>query len=88
MSHRIMTIEELVRGPNQGDGPDMSAPWRIVGAKTAGGLVKPRAYVTLREEGGGPPGLAKTLQEWAMERLEPYRTFSSHALPIRERCSG
>ncbi len=29
-------IGELVRGPNRGDGPDMSAPWRIVGAKTAG----------------------------------------------------
>jgi len=36
MSHRVMTIEELVRGPNQGDGPDVSTPWRIVGAKTAG----------------------------------------------------
>jgi hypothetical protein len=36
MGQRIMTIEELTRGPNQGDGPDLSAPWRIVGAKTAG----------------------------------------------------
>jgi len=36
MSLRVMTVEELVRGPNQSDGPDMSEPWTIVGAKTAG----------------------------------------------------
>ncbi len=36
MSRRVMTVEELVRGPDQGDGPDMSKPWTIIGAKTEG----------------------------------------------------
>ena len=36
MSQRVMTTDELVRGPDQGDGPDMSAPWFITGAKTEG----------------------------------------------------
>jgi hypothetical protein len=36
MSQRTMTIHELVLGPNQGEGPDMSKPWTIVAAKTAG----------------------------------------------------
>ena len=36
MSRRVMTVEELVRGPNQGAGPDMSEPWTIIGAKTEG----------------------------------------------------
>jgi hypothetical protein len=36
MGRRVMSIEELVRGPNQGEGPDMSKPWTILGAKTVG----------------------------------------------------
>lgn len=36
MSRRTMTVEELVRGPDQGDVPDMSKPWKIIGAKTEG----------------------------------------------------
>ncbi len=31
-----MTIEELVRGPDGSEGPDMSEPWTIVAAKTQG----------------------------------------------------
>ena len=36
MSRRVMTIEELVRGPNQLDGPDRSEPWVIIDLKTEG----------------------------------------------------
>ena len=36
MSRRTMTVEELVRGPDQGDVPNMSKPWKIIGAKTEG----------------------------------------------------
>ncbi|MCH8017095.1 MAG: hypothetical protein IH917_10770, partial [Acidobacteria bacterium] len=36
MSQRVMTIEELVRGPNQLDGPDRSEPWVIIDLKTEG----------------------------------------------------
>ena len=36
MSHRVMSIDELVRGPDQGDGPDMSDTWLVIGAKTEG----------------------------------------------------
>ncbi len=36
MSRSVMTIDELVRGPDQGDGPDMSGTWTITGAKTEG----------------------------------------------------
>jgi len=36
MSTRILSIEELVKGPNQGTGPDLSKPWVVVGAKTEG----------------------------------------------------
>ena len=36
MSRRTMTVDALVRGPNQGDGPDISKPWKIIGAKTEG----------------------------------------------------
>jgi hypothetical protein len=36
MSRRVMSIDELARGPNQLDGPDMTEPWSIVGAKTEG----------------------------------------------------
>lgn len=31
-----MTLDELTRGPNQGDGPDISQPWIIIRAKTQG----------------------------------------------------
>ena len=36
VSDRLMTIEELVTGPNRGQGPDMSEPWLITAAKTEG----------------------------------------------------
>ena len=36
IGHRPMTPEEIRRGPNDSDGPDRSAPWRIIGSKTAG----------------------------------------------------
>ena len=36
MSRRVMSVDELVRGPDQGSGPDMSTTWLIVGAKTEG----------------------------------------------------
>ena len=36
MSRRVMTIDELVRGPDRSEGPDMSVPWTIIGAKTEG----------------------------------------------------
>jgi len=36
MSRRVMTIEELVKGPNGRPGPDMSKPWVIKGGKTQG----------------------------------------------------
>ncbi|MCZ6769384.1 MAG: hypothetical protein O7D93_09080 [Acidobacteria bacterium] len=36
MSQRVMTIEELVRGPNQVDGPDRSVPWVIIAVKSEG----------------------------------------------------
>jgi hypothetical protein len=36
MSRGVMSIDELVRGPNQSEGPDMSATWVVVGAKTEG----------------------------------------------------
>ena len=31
-----MSIDELVRGPNTGDGPDMSVPWRVFRSKIGG----------------------------------------------------
>ncbi|HWP49574.1 MAG TPA: hypothetical protein VNM22_20615 [Candidatus Limnocylindrales bacterium] len=31
-----MTLEQLARGPNRSDGPDMSGPWTIISAKTQG----------------------------------------------------
>lgn len=31
-----MTVEQLVRGPNRGDGPDRSRPWTIIKAKSEG----------------------------------------------------
>lgn len=36
MSRRVMSLEELVRGPNQVDGPDQSAPWIIIAVKAEG----------------------------------------------------
>ena len=36
MSRRIMSLEELVRGPNQSAGPDRSGPWTVIAAKTEG----------------------------------------------------
>lgn len=36
MSRRVMTIDELVRGPDRGEGPDLSQTWVIIGAKTEG----------------------------------------------------
>ena len=36
MSRRVLSIDELVRGPNQGTGPDLSRPFLVVGAKTEG----------------------------------------------------
>ncbi len=36
MSRRVMTLEELVRGPNQVDGPDQSKPWVIIAVKSEG----------------------------------------------------
>jgi hypothetical protein len=32
----LMTVEELVRGPNTTSGPDTSGPWSVVGAKSEG----------------------------------------------------
>ena len=36
MGRRLMSVAELVRGPDQGSGPDMSTTWLIVVAKTEG----------------------------------------------------
>ncbi len=36
MGHRVMSIEELVRGPNQGSGPDMTGRFTLIAAKTEG----------------------------------------------------
>ena len=33
---RPMSIEELVRGPNDGDGPDLTRPWTVVRGKSGG----------------------------------------------------
>jgi hypothetical protein len=33
---RRMTVEDLVRGPNMGDGPSLDAPLLVIGAKTEG----------------------------------------------------
>ena len=37
----------------------------VVGAKTAAGLIKPRAFVTLEDGTEATPDLAGALQEWA-----------------------
>ena len=31
-----MSIEELVRGPNDGDGPDTDQAWTVIGGKSGG----------------------------------------------------
>ena len=36
MSEGVMSVEELVRGPNRGDGPDMSEPWTVIDLKHEG----------------------------------------------------
>ena len=36
MGKKVMTIEELVRGPNQRAGPDQSKPWAVIGMKSQG----------------------------------------------------
>lgn len=36
MGRKIMTVEELVRGPNQDEGPDLSKPVQVINAKTEG----------------------------------------------------
>ncbi len=36
MERRLMTLDELIQGPNRGSGPDASGPWTIVRAKSQG----------------------------------------------------
>ncbi len=36
MGRRLMGIDEIVRGPDRGDGPDQSVPWTILQAKVEG----------------------------------------------------
>jgi len=36
MGARLLAIEELVRGPLQGEGPDMSRPWTVIRGKSGG----------------------------------------------------
>ena len=36
MGKKVMTVEELVRGPNQRAGPDQSKPWAVIGMKSQG----------------------------------------------------
>ena len=45
----------------------------VVGVKTADGLVKPKAFVTLEEGVEGTEDLARALQEWSRSRLEAYK---------------
>lgn len=45
----------------------------VVGLATPEGLVKPGAFVVLREDAEASDALALELQEWAKERLEPYK---------------
>jgi hypothetical protein len=33
---REMSLDEIVRGPNQGNGPDFSAPWEVIRGKSGG----------------------------------------------------
>lgn len=45
----------------------------VVGARNAEGLVKPSAFVVPTDPGMVGPAFAEELQEWARERLEPYK---------------
>src|SRR6185369_10627335 len=45
----------------------------VVGHEDHDGLVKPMAFVVLREEGAGSPDLAKALQQFVRERLADYK---------------
>jgi benzoate-CoA ligase family protein len=45
----------------------------VVGLRTPEGLVKPGAFVVLRDGSTPSEELATTLQTWARERLEPYK---------------
>jgi benzoate-CoA ligase len=45
----------------------------VVGVPDEMGLVKPKAYVVLREGVVGGPALAKTIQQFVKERLAPYK---------------
>jgi benzoate-CoA ligase family protein len=45
----------------------------VVGVKTSQGLVKPNAFIVLGGDARGSDALATSLQEWAKERLEPYK---------------
>jgi hypothetical protein len=36
MGARIMTLEELARGPLRGDGPDLTRPWTVIRGKSGG----------------------------------------------------
>lgn len=33
---RAMSLDEIVRGPNRGDGPDFGAPWEVIRGKSGG----------------------------------------------------
>lgn len=52
---------------------DAVAEAAVVGARTAEGLVKPRAFVRLRDGVAPTPALALELQSWVKDRLEPYK---------------
>ncbi|MEM7414468.1 MAG: benzoate-CoA ligase family protein [Gemmatimonadota bacterium] len=45
----------------------------VVGVRTTDGLVKPSAFVVLRDRDAASDALAAELQSWAKERLEPYK---------------
>jgi benzoate-CoA ligase len=45
----------------------------VVGVRTDDGLVKPHAFVTLEDGAAAGDELATGLQDWARERLEPYK---------------
>jgi benzoate-CoA ligase family protein len=45
----------------------------VVGVEVEGGLVKPKAYVTLKEGHEPSEALATALQEWVKSTLEPYK---------------
>src|SRR4029453_15208521 len=45
----------------------------VVGHEDHAGLVKPKAFVVLRDAEAGSPELAKTLQQFVRERLAEYK---------------